>query len=90
LYIKTQSAKALSITNEIAIHIEKYGYDEQEITNLKDYDYFDQVVINTIKDHSNIRTFLITTTKKYKSFSNFYDFMNKDIVCKLNVSIKES
>ncbi len=84
------SAKALSVTNEIAIHIEENGYSYSEIAHLPCTKYLTSFQVQYIRDLSNgYIVYDITTTKKYTAFSTLYQFMSQDIICKMTVCRKE-
>ena len=87
---QTQSAKALSITSNLAIQIEKYGYSETEFYGNLEISYFDEVTVDSKKDDdNNLTTYSIKAIKSYHSFSKFFSFMDQDIQCQIQVSVKE-
>ena len=85
------TSKTLSLTTQIALHIEKNGYEESEINNFEYVSYFDTLTIVEVneKEIDGYIKYEIIGHKKYNSFSNIYDYFNQDIVCKMSVYRKE-
>lgn len=85
---QTKTAQSLNITNTLAVHIEKYGYDAQEFNSLNEVDYFDSVLVFK-QNQDDCVVYEIHTMKKYESFSEFFSFMNQSIRCRVYVTLKE-
>ena len=84
------SAKAMNITNDIAIYIQENGYDYSQLQNEENVKFFDKFNVSSVIDEANsLIKYTITTTKKYTAFSELYSFMTQDIVCSLCVYRKE-
>lgn len=85
------AAKAMSITNDVALYIETYGYDDpQEIDNLAGVEYFDKFNVTSETDvNYGYTIYYVTSTKKYTAFSTIFNYMNQEIVCNLAVCRKE-
>lgn len=84
------SAKAMSITNDVAIYIENYGYDEAKVRSLEGVSYFDKFIVKSDDDTDyGYVKYDITATKRYTAFSNIFNYMNQEIVCNLVVCRKE-
>lgn len=89
IYQQTVS-KTLAITNDLAIFIEKNGYEEDVINELDSVNYFTTVNVDAKRSMtSGITTYKLTTTKDYKAMSSIYSFMSQTIVCNITVYRKE-
>lgn len=83
-------AKTYAITSEIAVFIEKNGYNEHEINEFDYMDYLDSFTIKSSMDYlNNCVEYKIIATKQYTAFSQLYDYMSQDIVCEMKVYRKE-
>ena len=83
------SVKAMSHLNELAIHIQNYGYDDIEFIQLSSYEYFDKVEVNVIENEDYFITYKIIGYKEYEYATKFLNYGFDDIVCNLSVTRKE-
>lgn len=84
------SAKAFSMTTQIAIHVEKHGYSQDELDDFIYTNYLDEInITSSIDELDGYVRYDIVTSKKYNAFSTLYDYLNQDIVCKMSVYRKE-
>jgi hypothetical protein len=84
------SAKTFAMTTQIALHVEKHGYSEEELENLEFLEYLDEInVTSSINELDGYVKYDITVSKQYNAFSSMYDYLNQDIVCKMSVYRKE-
>jgi hypothetical protein len=85
------TSKTLSLTTQVALHIEKNGYDENVVNEFSYISYFDDLTVIKVDDEdlNGYHRYDIIGYKKYNSFSNIYDYFNQDIVCKMSVYRKE-
>lgn len=83
-------AKTYAITSEIAVFIEKNGYEQQEIDDFDYMNYLDSfTVTSSIDTINNCVEYSIIATKQYNAFSQLYDYMSQEIICEMKVYRKE-
>ena len=76
---------ASSYTNNIALNLQKYGYDVYRVSQLVETSYFDEYEV--FEENSNMITFYtVVTYKKYENKFNAFSFLFNDINCSLVVS----
>ena len=84
------SAKTLAMTTQIALQVEKNGYEEEKLEEFEYYKFLDEInITSSINDVDGYVKYEIVTSKKYTAFSSLYDYLNQDIVCKMSVYRKE-
>lgn len=89
IYQQTVS-KTLAMTNDLAVYIEKNGYDEDVISEFDYINYFTALDVDVKTSiSSGITTYKLTTKKDYKAMSSIYSFMSQTIVCNITVYRKE-
>lgn len=86
---QNKTALALAKTNNIAIYIQENGYDETDESLNKQLSYFLSYEIYKEESKNDFVAYHITTKQNYSSFSNIFDYLNKEIVCKLTIYRKE-
>ena len=84
------SAKTLAITTQLALHVEKNGYQEEEIQQFEYFNYLDEInITSSIEGLDGYVRYDIQVSKQYTAFSSIYDYLNQDIVCTMTVYRKE-
>ena len=83
-------AKTYAITSELAVYVEKNGYDSEEISTFSYLHYLKSFTITSKVNYTNdCVEYTIVAIKEYKAFSQLYDYMSQDIVCEMTVYRKE-
>ena len=83
-------AKTYAMTTEIAVFVEKNGYDEEKIKTFDYLDYLSSFTVTSSIDYINdCVEYSIIATKQYTAFSQIYDYMSQEIVCEMKVYRKE-
>lgn len=85
------SAKTIANTNMIALYIQKNGLDdENEISKLDYYQYFNNVSLTkNINSANGLTIYNIKTNKSYSSFTNIFSYNSKEIICNMTICRKE-
>lgn len=82
---QSQYNLASTYTNQIALVLQKYGYDYEYIKNLKQTKYFDEYEIYE-QNEENIVCYTIVTLKNYNYKYQIYSFMFSNINYSITIS----
>lgn len=83
------SVKAMAYTNDIAIYIQNFGYDQEEIEELKAYSYFDSFSITLDETNEYFVIYNIETIKEYETSTKILKEGFNEIKCNISVTRKE-
>ena len=84
------SAKCMSLTNNIAIYIQKNGYEVTDTSLNEQLQYFDSYNINKEEKEEGYVAYTIKTIDTYTPFSSLFDYFENTITSEITVYRKES